>query len=113
MKSRKHLLRQFICCLVLLSVILLASGVAYACPNCKAGLSTSDPQAKNMAAGYYYSILFMLSMPFLIVTSFGSWMYFAVRKAKAEREVNAVVNESMDDKANEVSTVSSGHDVSL
>lgn len=96
MNSLQVFVRRCIPLLVLCAVVLIANEVAYACPNCKAGMSTNDPQAKSMASGYYYSILFMLSMPFLIVTSFSSWMYFAVRKAKAEREAKASSSEQLD-----------------
>ena len=70
-------------------IVLLIASVAAACPNCKEGLAQNDPQGQSIAAGYYYSILFMLSMPFLIVGSFSGWMYFAVRKARREREAAA------------------------
>jgi hypothetical protein len=39
-----------------------------------------------MAAGYYYSILFMMSMPFIILTTFGSVCYRSVKRAQAERD---------------------------
>jgi heme/copper-type cytochrome/quinol oxidase subunit 2 len=107
MNSRNEFLRRCIPLLVLCAVVLVASEFAYACPNCKAGMSTSDPHAKSMAAGYYYSILFMLSMPFLIVTSFSGWMYFAVRKAKAERDAKAMASNSVDDSQRAVSTATS------
>ena len=71
------------------AVLLVFAQVAEACPNCKNGMSSNETQAKNMAAGYYYSILFMLSMPFLIFSSFSGWMYLAVRRARAEREEQA------------------------
>ena len=107
MNSRSQLFRRSVPLLVLLAVMLMASEVATACPNCKAGMSTNDPHAKSMASGYYYSILFMLSMPFLIVTSFSSWMYFAVRRAKVEREAKADASESREGSAEEVTATTS------
>lgn len=85
-----NLLRRVLPVLVLFAALLVFSQVAEACPNCKNGMSSNETQAKNMAAGYYYSILFMLSMPFLIITSFSGWMYLAVRKARVEREQQAM-----------------------
>ena len=41
-----------------------------------------------MAAGYYYSILFMMSMPFIILTTFGSFCYRSVKRAQAERDAS-------------------------
>ena len=70
--------------LALLVVALLASD-ASACPTCREGLAENDPHGQSMAAGYYYSILFMMSMPFIIITTFGSFAYRSVKKAEAER----------------------------
>ena len=55
---------------------------ALACPTCKDGLADSDPSTQAMAAGYFYSILFMMSMPFLIIATFGSFAWYSVRKAR-------------------------------
>lgn len=62
-------------------VFCLMTAEAYACPTCKDGLAESDPQQRAMAAGYYYSILFMMSMPFLLVATLGGFAYRAIRKA--------------------------------
>jgi hypothetical protein len=59
--------------------------LASACPTCKDGVAQNDPHGQSLAAGYYYSILFMMSMPFIILTTFGSFAYRAVKKAEAER----------------------------
>jgi len=32
--------------------------------------------------GYFWSILFMMSMPFVIFSSLGSYFYFQVRRAR-------------------------------
>ncbi|BBO35017.1 hypothetical protein [Lacipirellula parvula] len=72
--------------LALLAVALLTSD-ATACPTCREGLAENDPHGQSMAAGYYYSILFMMSMPFIIITTFGSFAYRSVKKAEAERAV--------------------------
>jgi hypothetical protein len=61
---------------------LLFATVAAACPTCKEGLAQNDPQGQSMAAGYYYSILFMMSMPFAILGTFGSLAYFSIRRAR-------------------------------
>src|SRR5215204_5837541 len=66
----------------------LADG-AWACPTCKEGVAQNDPHYQSMAAGYYYSILFMMSMPFIILTTFGSFAYRSVKRAQAERDAAA------------------------
>ena len=73
---------------LLLAVVLIAclAGDASACPTCKDGLADGDPGTQAMAAGYFYSILFMMSMPFLIIATFGSFAYYSVRKARLAAE---------------------------
>lgn len=73
------------CGLALLFVALFAD-LANACPTCREGLAENDPHGQSMAAGYYYSILFMMSMPFVILTTFGSFCYRSVKRAQAERD---------------------------
>ncbi|MAT68765.1 MAG: hypothetical protein CMJ58_04510 [Planctomycetaceae bacterium] len=70
-------------------MIVSVAGDALACPTCKDGVAEADPSQQRMAAGYYYSILFMMSMPFVILSTFGSFAYRAVRKARIEQEVGA------------------------
>jgi uncharacterized membrane protein len=75
-------------CVALLAVALFAAEAA-ACPTCKESLA-DNPNGQSMAAGYYYSILFMMSMPFIILTTFGSFAYRSVKRAQAEREAGAL-----------------------
>ncbi len=83
--------RRFALMLALAIAIVSAFGVdfASACPTCKDGVAQNDPHHQAMAAGYYYSILFMMSMPFIILTTFGSFAYRAVKKAEAQRNAAA------------------------
>ena len=69
-----------------LLVLLAAAAVAQACPGCKDALAANDPDHQNIVRGYFWSILFMMSMPFLILGSFSAYMYYEVRKARAARE---------------------------
>lgn len=66
-----------------LAVVLVIAGVATACPTCKDQLA-ADPAAHNIARGYFWSILFMLSMPILIITGLGSYFYWEIRRAYAQ-----------------------------
>ncbi len=73
-------------CAIVVAVLVLmlwTSSEALACPTCKEGLN--DPASQAMAAGYFYSILFMMSMPFLILGTFGSFAYRSIRKADEAR----------------------------
>jgi hypothetical protein len=73
----------------------LVAGVAsaaWACPTCKEDLA-NNPQGQGLAAGFYYSILFMMSMPFLIIGTLGTVAYRSVKRAQAEREAAAGVTD--------------------
>jgi len=68
--------------LVALLVVCLPE-IASACPTCKENLA-DDPAAANIVKGYYWSILFMLSMPPSILLGLVSYFYYEVCKARAE-----------------------------
>jgi hypothetical protein len=70
-------------CLPLLALLVMA-GVAAACPTCKDQIA-GDPAAQNMARGYAYSIVFMLSVPPLILTGLGTYFYLELRRAYAKQ----------------------------
>jgi uncharacterized paraquat-inducible protein A len=65
-----------------IALVLLIASVAAACPNCKEGLAQNDPQGQSIAAGYYYSILFMMAMPFTVLGTFGGLAYLSIRRAR-------------------------------
>jgi hypothetical protein len=69
------------------------TGVAAACPTCKESLA-HDPAAANLARGFYYSILFMVSMPFVIFGSMSAYFYWEVRKAKARQAAELAKSDS-------------------
>jgi hypothetical protein len=65
--------------LVLLwSACLLTS--AYCCPNCKDSFAQNGGGG-DLVRGYGWSIIFMLSMPFLILASLGTYFWLLVRRA--------------------------------
>jgi len=76
-----------------LAVVLLVADFAAACPTCKDNLA-HDPASANLARGIYYSILFMISMPFLIFGSLCAYFYWEVCRARkrqaAEQSPDAV-----------------------
>jgi hypothetical protein len=76
-------------CLLPLVVVAMLAGVAAACPTCREGLAQNDPQGRSLAAGFYYSILFMMAMPFTILGAFGGLAYLSIRRAR-ERETSDV-----------------------
>jgi hypothetical protein len=70
------------------AAILLGCDAALGCPTCKDQLA-HDPNGANLARGYYYSILFMLSMPPLIFSSLCLYFWYEVRKARAKKALVA------------------------
>jgi hypothetical protein len=68
--------------LAAVGLVALLSTAAWACPGCKDALDTSE-SGGDLKAGFFWSILFMLSMPPLILLGLGTAMYRAVRKARA------------------------------
>jgi len=71
---------------MILALVLLIASVAAACPTCKEGLAQNDPHGQSIAAGYYYSILFMMAMPYAILGTFGSLAYLSIRRARIQQQ---------------------------
>jgi len=64
---------------VCLTVALGWATVASACPSCQQALN-GDVSQGDLARGIYYSVLFMMSMPFAIVGTFATLAYRAVKR---------------------------------
>jgi hypothetical protein len=79
----KRISGRFILAACLLALLAVAD-IVLACPTCKDALG-HDPATANLARGYAYSILFMLSMPPLILGSLCAYFYWEVRRAKARQ----------------------------
>ena len=77
-----------------IALVLLIVSVAAACPTCKDGLAQNDPHGQSVAAGYYYSILFMMSMPFAILGTFGSLAYLSIRRARSGQHDSAAIEQA-------------------
>jgi hypothetical protein len=75
-----------------LVMVLLQPALAHACPGCKQALANAEGEQANMVNGYFWSILFMLSMPFTLFGTFCGAMYLAVRKARKERAGQGVAS---------------------
>ena len=54
-----------------------------ACPTCKESLSENN---KELVQGYFWSIMFMMAMPFSILTGIGTYFYVLIRKNKKNIE---------------------------
>ena len=70
--------KRFVAATSLLAV-LAACPAARACPNCKEALASQTGEGAKLKDGYFYSILFMMAMPFALV---GTGTYCVVRAVK-------------------------------
>ncbi|HZZ29653.1 MAG TPA: hypothetical protein VFE46_16770 [Pirellulales bacterium] len=77
-------IRRFFAPLLIALVGLLSTAhTAWACPTCSEAAAANDPEHEHMVKGYFYSILFMMGMPYTVFTCFCVYMYFEVKKARA------------------------------
>src|SRR5688572_26700257 len=88
-KSRSRMLPKLALCCAVLALLLVVTSVASACPTCRDDLA-QNPATANLALGFYYSILFMVSMPFVIFGSLSAYFYYEVRKAKSRQVAEPV-----------------------
>jgi hypothetical protein len=70
-----------------------ACSVASACPSCQAALAGDEAQG-DLARGIYYSILFMMSMPFAIVGTFGTLAYRTIKREQRRRDAEKAAKEA-------------------
>src|SRR3977135_4358062 len=84
MPGNRHFLTRTACAVVALAAVFALAGVVQACPTCKENLA-QDPAAAGLVPGDFWSILFMLSMPYLIFTGLASYFYYEVRRARARK----------------------------
>lgn len=75
--------RLWIVALVLVSALAFCA-VAEACPGCAEAQAGQGAERSGIVRGYMYSIIFMLSMPFMIFGGFGFYVYRHVRRTKLE-----------------------------
>lgn len=80
---------RWIVAAIVVALVLMIASVAAACPTCKEGLAQNDPQGQALAAGISYSVLFMMSMPYIVLSSVGSYFYLMVRRARAAQAAAA------------------------
>jgi len=66
---------------LLLVFFVVGESVATACPMCKAGLAGEHDR---LIQAWGVSIVFLLSMPFVLVSSFSAYMYVLVRRARRD-----------------------------
>jgi heme/copper-type cytochrome/quinol oxidase subunit 2 len=86
----RNLLNQIVLASLATVVVLAAADVASACPSCQAALASQEG-GQRVVQGFFWSILFMMSMPFSILTGLSTYFYFLVRRARRENAVRVAV----------------------
>jgi hypothetical protein len=73
-------------CQIAMAMLLAAlmASVCHACPTCRDAVTEGSHQA-GIIRGYFWSILFMMSMPFLIFGSLTGYFYYQVKRARASQ----------------------------
>ena len=74
--------RRFLIGLLLVFVLMWGAGpsIAEACPTCKDGVAA---QGSGLAEGFYWSILFMLGMPFSLASGWAFFIWRSLRRGAA------------------------------
>lgn len=67
---------------IAIACILVFASVGHACPTCKQAIAEGGHH-DQVVRGYFWSIIFMMSMPFLILGALGTYFYLLVRSARA------------------------------
>ena len=90
--SRMNRYRWLLPLAAALLLVLALHSLAVACPTCKDSIDQSDPQRQNLVQGYFYSIMFMVSMPFVILGSLCGYFYYEVCKARRLQQTKPVAS---------------------
>ncbi len=85
MINRKALLASWVAAIVSL---IPTDVVAQGCVMCRAAVSSPDDPT---ARGFYWSMLFMGTMPFIILGSIGVWLIHSYRRGPGRRRMTAAV----------------------
>ncbi len=80
-----------------LVVVLGSASVASACPSCQAALA-GDTSQGDLARGIYYSVLFMMAMPFAIVGTFATFAYRAVKREQRRVQQGGLQQQASEDR---------------
>ena len=73
-------------------VVLVGAQPVWACPTCK------DSLTENYIQAYGISIIFMMSMPFIIFGSLSVYFYYEVCKARKQQQAEKSMASGADDR---------------
>lgn len=70
------------------AALLFCMSIADACPNCKDGIANGNNL--NLVKGYFWSIVFMMGTPFLLLGSIGT--YFVILHRKGQKQKTEILD---------------------
>ena len=76
--------RRLVTAMCVVAVLAIFVDATSACPTCRQGLTDGDEASQRLITGYFWSIVFMMSMPFAILAGISGLLYREVRKARAK-----------------------------
>lgn len=77
----QQILKTFLLAIGVVSI----AGIAQACPMCSQSIAEED----LLPHAYMYSIIFMLTMPAVVFTGIGGFIFFQIRKAQSALPADA------------------------
>jgi heme/copper-type cytochrome/quinol oxidase subunit 2 len=77
--------------MLLMAAWAIVADTAFACPTCKDGIQQGE-NAAGLVRGYFWSIIFMMSMPFLIFASLSAYFYWLVCRARRKHAADSAVD---------------------
>lgn len=89
-------LKSILIALTVCAVFACVAGTASACPTCKDGMA-GDPAYSSMVNGYFWSIIFMMSMPFLVFGGVAGYFYYEVCRARARQAASRTTTNASPD----------------
>ena len=87
--------RRIVRAILTLSILLCCVSLATACPNCKDGLADGTNNS-NLVRGFGWSIIFMMSAPFLILGGLGGYFYYEICKARRNQAATKVAHDGLE-----------------
>lgn len=97
-------LTTFARCLLVCGLVVGFASLAHACPTCGEGMNEAGEAGRKMINSWFWSIIFMMSMPFTILASLGSYMYWLVRKDRQAKAAAHAASLSAADPAHTLAT---------
>ena len=89
--NRSQITPRLAIAFILLLALFVADSVQ-ACPTCKDSLSENN---KELIQVYFWSIMFMMAMPFSVFTGISTYFYLLIRKKRKSVLAKSIADEDL------------------